>query len=254
MRVLEAKDFLVQQTSEQAALENVSLSDLEKRMMYFTETDECPEDPIALNDAFEAEYDTEEYEAKVSKLMHHAHSRIKKENPETARKWSEAIRELAKGDHYILILCGDAFDVVQGGPDGAPSPRFPKAARSRGPYRWPNLCLTGDFWPQRFLLERSNATADSPTCSSLGSTVYRCSHDRRLHLLGNSAFDFREVTNTAPSTFVQGLWQTPQNHARQVEPNYFSPTSFSNSLSLKIVTPSSFAFSYFDPGSVPTTT
>jgi len=65
MRALEAKDFLVQQTAEQAALENVPLSDLEKRMMYFTETDECPEDPIALNDAFEAEYETDEYEAKV---------------------------------------------------------------------------------------------------------------------------------------------------------------------------------------------
>ncbi len=34
MKVLEAKDFLVQQTAEQAALENVPLSDLEKRMMY----------------------------------------------------------------------------------------------------------------------------------------------------------------------------------------------------------------------------
>jgi len=64
MKVLEAKDFLVRQTAEQAALENVPLSDLEKRMVYFTETDECPEDPIALNDAFEAEYDTAEYEAK----------------------------------------------------------------------------------------------------------------------------------------------------------------------------------------------
>ena len=55
MRVLEAKDFLVQQTAEQAARENVPLSDLEKRMMYFTEIDECPEDPIALNKAFEAD-------------------------------------------------------------------------------------------------------------------------------------------------------------------------------------------------------
>jgi hypothetical protein len=40
------------QTAEQAALENVPLSGLEKRMMYFTEKGECPEDPIALNDAF----------------------------------------------------------------------------------------------------------------------------------------------------------------------------------------------------------
>jgi len=104
MRVLEAKDFLVQQTAGQAALENVPLSDLEKRMMYFTETGECPEDPIALNDAFEAEYDTDEYEAKISKLMHHAYQRIKKENPETTRAWNDAMRTLRKGDHYILVL------------------------------------------------------------------------------------------------------------------------------------------------------
>jgi hypothetical protein len=120
MRVREAKDFLVQQTAEQAALENVPLSDLEKRMMYFTEVDECPEDPIALNDAFEAQYDTEEYEAKVSKLMHHAHSRIKKENPEAARQWKEAIKELSKGDHYILILCGEGLDAVKVSPTERP--------------------------------------------------------------------------------------------------------------------------------------
>ena len=113
MRVLQAKDFLVQQTTEQAALENVPLSDLEKRMMYFTEVDECPEDPIALNEAFEAEYDTDEYEAKISKLMHHVHKRIKKDNPEAARQWKEAIRELSKGDHYILILSGESFSDVQ---------------------------------------------------------------------------------------------------------------------------------------------
>ena len=107
MRDLEAKDFLVQQTAEQAALENVLLSDLEKRMMYFTETGECPEDPIALNDAFEAKYDTDEYEAKISKLMHHAYQRIRKENPDAARKWKEAMRHLSKGDHYLLVLCHD---------------------------------------------------------------------------------------------------------------------------------------------------
>jgi hypothetical protein len=120
MRAREAKDLLVAQTAEQAALEGVPLSDLEKRMMYFTETDECPEDPIALNDAFEAEYDTDEYEAKISKLMHHAHSRIQKENPEAARQWNEAMRGLSKGDHYILILCGGGFNAVQVSPTEHP--------------------------------------------------------------------------------------------------------------------------------------
>ena len=99
MRALEAKDFLVQQTAEQAALENVPLSDLEKRTMYFTETDECPEDPITLNEAFEAQYETDEYEAKISKLMHHAYKRLRRENRETSRHWDEVIRKLRKGDH-----------------------------------------------------------------------------------------------------------------------------------------------------------
>jgi hypothetical protein len=56
MNVREAKDFLVRRTEEQASLENVPLSALEKRMMYFTETVEMPEDPIELNTASEAEY------------------------------------------------------------------------------------------------------------------------------------------------------------------------------------------------------
>ena len=87
MRVLEAKDFLGQQTAEQATLENVPLSDLEKRMMYFTETDECPEDPIALNDAFETEYATDEYEAKMRALLHHAYERLQMVRPEAIPKW-----------------------------------------------------------------------------------------------------------------------------------------------------------------------
>jgi hypothetical protein len=136
MKVLEAKDFLVQQTAEQAALENVPFSDLEKRMMYFTETDECPEDPIALNDAFEAEYDTDEYEAKVSKLTHHAYLRIKKENSEAFHRWKEAMRELSKGDHYLLVLCDDGAPrrpLLEGSP--------PVSLKSFGPVIWGAVLL-----------------------------------------------------------------------------------------------------------------
>ncbi|MGB6898226.1 MAG: hypothetical protein WBE12_06535, partial [Candidatus Acidiferrum sp.] len=68
MHVREAKDFLVQQTAEQAALDNVSLSDLEKRMMYFTEGKNATEDPTALNEEFEAQYDTAKFEKKTSRL------------------------------------------------------------------------------------------------------------------------------------------------------------------------------------------
>jgi hypothetical protein len=78
MECTQAKDFLVQKTIEQACFENVPPSDLERRMMYFTETGAHPEDPTVLNDAFEAEYDTAAYEKKSSLLMARAHRRIKK--------------------------------------------------------------------------------------------------------------------------------------------------------------------------------
>jgi len=118
MRALEAKKFLVDQTAEQAALENVPLSDLEKRMMYITETGECPEDPITLNDAFEAEYDTKTYEKKISRLMAHAYSRIKRGNSDKLRLWNNDFSILAKatitssyfGDETRLerlLECGD---------------------------------------------------------------------------------------------------------------------------------------------------
>jgi hypothetical protein len=104
MRVREAKDFLVQQAAQQAAIEGVPLSDFEKRMMYFTESEDAVEDPIRLNQEFEAQFDTDEYELKISGLLRRAYERTKEENPASLREWDEAVRELRKGDHYVLVL------------------------------------------------------------------------------------------------------------------------------------------------------
>jgi hypothetical protein len=99
-----AKDFLVQQAVEQAAVDGVSLSDLERRMMYFTESDASCEDPTELNEQFETQYDTAKYETKVSHLLHHAYEQSKVEGPERMREWNLAIRTLRRGDHYLLVL------------------------------------------------------------------------------------------------------------------------------------------------------
>jgi hypothetical protein len=101
----EAKDFLVEETAQQAALEGTPLSDLEKRMMYFTESDpvSCP-NPMELNDEFEAQYDVDEYEEKTNRLLHSAYKRLKEENSEKIRQWRDALSELKRGDHYILVL------------------------------------------------------------------------------------------------------------------------------------------------------
>src|SRR5579864_5490122 len=105
MNSKQAKDFLADQASQQALLDHIPLAEIEKRMMYFTESDPLScEDPIALNDEFEAEYETPTYEAKMSKLLHHAYNRLKGEDPQQRRNWDEAIRVLRRGDHYFLVL------------------------------------------------------------------------------------------------------------------------------------------------------
>ena len=107
MRVREAKDLLVQQTAEQAAREGVPLSDLEKRMMYFTESGDAVEDPIKLNEEFGAEYEMGPYEKKISLLLHHAYKRVCQESESKKSKWDEAIRRLERGDHYLLVMWGN---------------------------------------------------------------------------------------------------------------------------------------------------
>ena len=105
MKTKQAKDFLVRQTAEQAARETVPLSETEKKMMYFTESDATScDNPVELNEEFEAQYDTAEYETKISRLLHHAYDRLNLEDPEGKRTWDHSIRTLRRGDHYLLVL------------------------------------------------------------------------------------------------------------------------------------------------------
>jgi hypothetical protein len=101
----EAKDFLVQQPAEHAAIDGVPLSDLEKRMMHFVENDptSCA-DPLELNEEFEAQCDTAEYETKIARLLHNAYKRLKTEDHERIRCWEQDIRTLGRGDHYLPVL------------------------------------------------------------------------------------------------------------------------------------------------------
>jgi|ERR1700733_2213036 len=107
MNTNEAKDFLAEQAAQQAALDHTPLSDLERRMMYFTESDPAScGDPFSLNDEFEEKYDTAAYEAKMSRLLHHAYKRLKAENPTGKLQWDEAISTLERAT-ITFCCCGD---------------------------------------------------------------------------------------------------------------------------------------------------
>jgi hypothetical protein len=158
MQAREAKDFLVAQTAEQAALEGVPLSDLEKRMMYFTEGPGAPEDLIKLNEEFEKELDSADYETKISRLLHHAYRRLRKENDQARRNWDGAIKCLRRGDHYLLVM----WDVV---PAGATPLRdsLPLLASSLGFIAIAFLCyfIASKFEPQWRWLQK-NISSPNP--------------------------------------------------------------------------------------------
>jgi hypothetical protein len=97
MQVAQAKDFLVRQIAGQALLEDVPLSDLEKRMMYFTEGEDSSEDSSKLDDEFETNFDSAAYQAKVSRLLNHACFRLKRENPENSSSVERVHSPLEQG-------------------------------------------------------------------------------------------------------------------------------------------------------------
>ena len=112
---LEGKEFLISQIIEQAQLEGVSLSGVERKMLYFTESeDESPGvDAAALNDKFEAECDAAEYEEKIAKLVGHAFIRNRKISAEAEKRWRQTVTDLEQEDHYILVMVRQAMRSIR---------------------------------------------------------------------------------------------------------------------------------------------
>jgi len=61
----EAKKYLVERIVEEARREDVPLSEIETKMLYFSETAWTLPDILEVNETFEREYDEVEYEQKV---------------------------------------------------------------------------------------------------------------------------------------------------------------------------------------------
>jgi hypothetical protein len=62
LRAQQAKEFLISQVVEEARKEDVPLSEVERKMLFFTETQETLPDMSDVNDQFEREYDSSAYE------------------------------------------------------------------------------------------------------------------------------------------------------------------------------------------------
>jgi hypothetical protein len=111
LRAQQAKEFLISQVVEEAERENVSLSEVERKMLYFTEAEETLPDIYEVNDQFEREYDDSAYEKKIAGLLRNAYRRNRRESPEGANRWKQAIADLRKEDHYLLVMVDESLEL-----------------------------------------------------------------------------------------------------------------------------------------------
>jgi hypothetical protein len=122
----DAKEFLANRIVSEAQRENVPLSEIEQKMLYFSETHWAPPDIWETNEAFDRDYDPEEYEQKIGSLIRNLIARDRKENQGEYATWKEAVGILDREDHYLLVL----IDVGRGSPyvgnPGEPSLSFVK--------------------------------------------------------------------------------------------------------------------------------
>lgn len=101
----EAKQFLFSKLQQQAETEGLELSDVERRMFLFSEV--CGDTDWEANDRFEVEYDANQYERKISKLLKNSFDKDK-HDPDAKADWTRALAILRNEDFYGLVMVDQA--------------------------------------------------------------------------------------------------------------------------------------------------
>jgi hypothetical protein len=101
-----AKQFLLSRILEQAQRDGVSLSEIEKRMLLFSEPSVSDGD-VQAEQEFNAACDDQQYEAKITKLFRRAYAHDKKTVDEKS-SWKQALDALREADIYALVMVDQA--------------------------------------------------------------------------------------------------------------------------------------------------
>ena len=100
----EAKEFLISRIIAETQRENIPLSEFEHKMLYFTESGWTPPDMTAVSEHFDSEYNQNEYEHKIARLIRNAAKHDRKESRDEYDTWWDAIHFLRREDHYISVM------------------------------------------------------------------------------------------------------------------------------------------------------
>jgi hypothetical protein len=104
-----AKDFLISKVVQEAELSHQHLSEIERKMLYFTEAHPSLPDIMEVNAEFERDYDSDDYEDKIVRLLRGARARDLEQSIQFKDMWNDAISALKREDHYLLVMVYRAF-------------------------------------------------------------------------------------------------------------------------------------------------
>jgi len=99
--VVKAKRFLVNRIIDQAKRSNLPLSEIESRMLGFSSASANPAE-LEAADAFNREYDREQYEAKISRLFQDVYQMDKSMG--RAQIWEQSLDALVDEDMYLAVI------------------------------------------------------------------------------------------------------------------------------------------------------
>jgi hypothetical protein len=111
--VREAKDSLAGRIAEEAKREGAPLTEVERKMLYFSETDWTMPDMMEVNAEFDRDYNEVEYEEKIGGLVRRIQDRQNLENEDQRQEWYSAIEKLRVEDDYLLVLIDMGCSIIE---------------------------------------------------------------------------------------------------------------------------------------------
>jgi len=100
----EAKEFLIDWIVAEARRLQVPLSEVERKMLYASDSGWTLPEMAEVQDAFERYHEAVEYELKMQNLIRIVRADVYAGGGEELEAWKEAVRVLRREDHYLTQL------------------------------------------------------------------------------------------------------------------------------------------------------
>ena len=113
-----AMDYLVNRIVDEAKLEGSPLTEAERKMLYFSETDPALRNMPTVSAEFDREYDEAAYEEKITGLVRRIVARDQRQDQVAQAAWADAVIKISEGDYYLRVL----VDALLGGDAGIARP------------------------------------------------------------------------------------------------------------------------------------